>query len=111
MIRRIALQTADLDRLLKKRVLYTRTLAKGLDRANTCTRRTDRIRVKDHAGRAHQVVGCDLLNEGRNVDVRRTRPCAWGVKTVETSIRFVHRLGRRESWVKIGEIALDLRYV
>ena len=82
MIGRITLQSTDLDRFLQQRFFDTRAFAQNFYRADTRACSSDRVRVKYHARRAHQIPTRDLLYERRYVDVRGARLYARSVVAV-----------------------------
>ena len=86
---RITLKSSDLDRFFDQSFLDTRAFAQDLDGTNPRTRRTDRIRVKNHPRRSAQVSRRDLFDKARDVNMRRTSMCARRVVTVKTPIRFL----------------------
>ena len=57
------LKPADLDRLFDQRLFDAGTFAKYIDRANPCTRSSDRICVKYHACRTGDVAAGDLFDK------------------------------------------------
>src|SRR5262249_50968273 len=84
----IALQLADLDRLLAFIVEDTRAFAEDRSRADSRTALTENIGRENCFGRAAQVSGDDLANEQRHVDARGARFDAWRVVTEQAARSF-----------------------
>src|SRR5206468_10681640 len=82
-IGRVALEQCDLDRLLVTVVQDARPLAQHFDGTCPRARMPERVRVENHACRAAQIAAGDLLDEGRDVDVRGAGDRAGCVVTVE----------------------------
>ena len=72
MIRRMALQQADLHWLAFRRLPDAGLLAQGFRRTDPCAHSAKNILVEDGAGRAIKIAGRDLPDEFRNIDRGRT---------------------------------------
>jgi hypothetical protein len=71
---RMALQQADLDRLVLVRVAHAGLLAQHLGRADARAHAAEHVRLEDRARRAARVVLADPADERRDVDARSGRP-------------------------------------
>src|ERR1700756_3735458 len=84
----VTLEPADFDRLLFFLVHHAGAFAKNLGRANAPAAMTQNIGFQNYAGRTAQIIGGDLLDERRNVNVGWTRDSARSVKTEQPARGF-----------------------
>jgi len=103
-VRRVALQQRDLDRLLIAIVEHAGTLAQDLDGTGARARVPERVRIEDHACRTAQVAGGDLLDERGHVDVRGAGDGAGRVVAVQALVCLEQRgvIGQRRR--DVGEV-------
>ena len=92
-IGRMALQRADLDRLVLVRVAHAGLFAQHLGRADAGAHAAERIGLEDRARRAAVVALRDALDEGRHVDPGRARRGARRVEAVVAALGLDQRLG------------------
>src|SRR5581483_9932920 len=91
-IERVALQIADADRRIARRVIDARAFAKFFGRTDARAARAHGIGVHDRRGAALDVAGRDFLNERGHVDVRRARVHARRIVAIQTAIRLERNL-------------------
>jgi hypothetical protein len=103
-IGRMALQEADLDRLVFVRVAHAGLLAQHLGRAHTCAHAAEDVGLEDRLGRAAQVVLADAADERRDVDAGRAGVDARCVVAVVAALGLDQRLHGRQRWVGVGEV-------
>src|SRR5271169_6290568 len=91
----MALQPANLNRLLPSLVHYASAFAKHFCGTHAAAACAENVGLEYHARGTSQVPRVDFLDERRDVDMRRTRLNARRIETVETSSRLDGRLARR----------------
>ena len=106
-----ALQAADSDGLLVIAVRRTQAPSQStsLSRAGAGAAFAEDIGVENSARGALEVVGGDLLDEARDVDVRWAGGGARSVETVEAAIGFRDGGGLIEGRMKVRETRSNLR--
>src|SRR6266852_6518470 len=87
----VPLQQRDLDRLFIAVVQDAGPFAQHFHRAGARAGMAERIRLENDSGRATQVAGRDLLDEGGDVDVRGAADRAWRVVAEEALVRLEQR--------------------
>ncbi len=92
----VALEAANRNGLMF-RTQDTGSFTQLLYRADPRAGRAQQIGRKDGLRRAFQIAGSDLLDEARNVNMRRARVGAGGVEAVQTPVR-LNRSGMRGQW-------------
>jgi hypothetical protein len=105
---RVTLQQRDLDRLLVAIVEDARAFAEHFDRTRPRARMPHRVGVEDDARRAAHVLAGDLLDEGRDVDMRGTRVGARRVVAVQALAGLEQRRILCERRRDLGEVLLQL---
>jgi hypothetical protein len=100
-IGREALELADLDWGHVHLVVDAVADAQDLDRTHARAAHSEDVRVEDGAGRSFDVVGRDLPDELRNVDVGRARLHARRVGAKQAAIGFGDGLLLRERLLEV----------
>ena len=101
---RIALQLTDPDGLVLGEIADAGFLAQRLDRTDTRAHAAHDVGIEDRLAGAARIVGLDLADEERNVDVRRARLHAGRVETEIAAVGLHERLVARERRMQIGKI-------
>src|SRR5450432_259682 len=87
-LHRVALQTADFDRLPIILMHHARTFAQYIDGADAGAACAQDVGVQNRNGGAAQIAARDLLDKSRYVDMRRASAGARSVEAEKTAIRF-----------------------
>ena len=101
----VALQLADLDRLVLGEVADAGLLAERLDRADAGADAAHDVGLEDGLAGAAGIVGLDLADEERDVDVRRAGLHAGRVEAEIAAVGLDERLVARQRRMQVGEIA------
>ena len=106
-VRRVALERRDRDRLATDLGQHAGALAQHLGRTNARARRTEQVLGEDRVGRRPGVVVCDRTHEARHVDARGAGDHARreGVRAaaLETAICFEEGVVTRERRMQLFE--------
>ena len=105
MIGRVALQLADLDRLVLGEVPDARLLAERLHRADAGADAAHDVGIEDGLAGAAGIVGLDLADEERDVDMRRAGVHARRVEAEIAAVGFDEGLVARQRRMQVGKIA------
>ena len=105
MIHRVALKPTDLDRLIVA-AEDAGSLAQLFDGTHTGAGRRHQVGLQDGHGRPGYVIGRDLADECRHVDVCRTSLNAGRVKTVQAAVRLEPRLAHAQRGFELAETLL-----
>jgi hypothetical protein len=101
----MALQQADLDRLVFLRAAHAGLLAQHLGRADAGAHAAEHVLFQDGARCTTQVALGDAGDEGRDVDAGRAGRGAGRVVAVVAALGFQQRLHGVERRVRVGEVA------
>ena len=109
-IHRVALQPADHDGLVF-RAQHAGAFAQFLHRTDARAGRAQQIRFENRPRRADQIVRSDLLDEARNVDVRRAGVRAGRVVAEQAAVGLDQRFLRAQRRKLLGQplVAADVR--
>ena len=105
MVGGVALQLADLHRLVLGEVADAGLLAERLDRADAGAHAAHDVGLEDGLAGAGRIVGLDLADEERDVDVRRAGLHAGRVEAEIAAVGLDERLVARQRRMQVGEIA------
>ena len=108
MIRRVALEPADFDRVAVAIKHHAGAFAEDLGRADARAAGAQDVGGEDGARGAGDVAGHDFLDEGRDVDAGRAGRDAGGIETEETTRRLDDRLLFGVAGRDVGEVGLEL---
>ena len=101
----VALQLADLDRLVLGEVADARLLAERLDRADAGADAAHDVGLENGLAGAAGIVGLDLADEERDVDVRRAGLHAGRVEAEIAAVGLDEGLVARQRRMQVGEVA------
>src|SRR5262249_45570125 len=87
--------------------VHARSGAEHLHRTYAATRPTEEVLLEDRPRAAANVAGRDLLDEGRDVDLGRTRLDARRVGAIEAALGFGARFGFGEERFLVAELGLE----
>ncbi len=101
----VALQLADPDRLVLREIPDAGVLAQRLDRTDARAHSAHDVGFENGLAGAAGIVGLDLANEERDVDVGRTGLSARRVEAEIAAVGLDERLVARQPRVEIGKVA------
>jgi hypothetical protein len=107
-IDRVSLQAANFDGLFTLLMHDTRAFAEHLGRTNAPATFAQNIRFEDDSRRSSNIARHDAFDESGNINPRRTRNRARGVKTIEAARSLDGGLSGIQRRSDVGEILFVL---